>query len=150
MADDLHFVGGEFYRICDRTGFKVRAPHTSEEWTGRIIRNRSWEERQPQDYVRGVPDDQTVPEPRPRQADASIGPVGTTTTAAAPTGQVFLFVTSVVGFTAGHRGGVMLDSGVVQLFTFSNINPAISAVGFTGFPLKFTVALGNEVWDYGV
>ena len=67
MADDRHYIPGSFYRLDERTGFKVRAEKTKREWTGRIVRDQSWEARQPQDFVRGVRDDQTVPDPRPRQ-----------------------------------------------------------------------------------
>lgn len=72
MADDQHFVGGDFYRIDDRTGFKVRANRTRKEWNGRIVRSDSFEPRQPQDMVRGQRDDQSVPKPRPRQPDLFI------------------------------------------------------------------------------
>lgn len=72
MADDKHYVPGDFYRMCDRTGFKVRAGRTQKEWTGMIVRGQSWERRHPQDFVRGVRDDQTVPMPRPRQVDLFI------------------------------------------------------------------------------
>lgn len=75
MADDLHYVPGDFYRICDMTGFKVRANRTKEMWFGTIRRSQSWEPRQPQDFVRGRPDKQSVPDARPRQADVSVGVV---------------------------------------------------------------------------
>lgn len=72
MADDKHYVPGDFYRICDRTGFKVRASRTQKEWTGLLVRSKSWERRHPQDFVRGARDNQVVPEPRPRQTDLFI------------------------------------------------------------------------------
>lgn len=72
MADDKHYVPGDFYRIDDKTGFKVRANRTRKEWTNMIVRDQSFEYRQPQDFVRGVIDDQNVPEPRPRQHDVFI------------------------------------------------------------------------------
>lgn len=81
MADDKHFVMGDYYRICERTGFKIRAGRTRKEWTNRIVRDKSFEMRQPQDFVQGVRDDQTVYEPRPRSVDSFQGPLGTTTTA---------------------------------------------------------------------
>lgn len=74
MADDRHYVPGDWYRICDRTGFKVRAKHTKQEWTHNIVREQSFEERQPQDFVRGVYDYQNVPLPRPRSPDRFINP----------------------------------------------------------------------------
>lgn len=72
MADDKHYVPGSFYRICDITGFKVRAERTRKLWSGTIRRIQSWEARQPQDFVKGVRDDQAVPDPRPRQVDRFI------------------------------------------------------------------------------
>ncbi len=72
MADDKHYVPGSFYRICDITGFKVRAERTHKMWSGTIRRIQSWEPRQPQDFVKGVRDDQAVSDPRPRQIDRFI------------------------------------------------------------------------------
>lgn len=147
MADDLHFVGGDFYRICDRTGFKVRARHTAEEWNGRIVRDQSWERRNQQEYVRGIRDDQTVPDPRPRQPNVGVGPAGTTTTAAAAIGAVLLHVVATTGFTTGDRGGVVLDDGTVQYVTIGAVDPLALTVGVSA--LRFTAASGNEIWDYG-
>ncbi len=74
MADDKHYVPGDFYRICDRTGFKVRANQTRQQWDQLIVRKESWEPRQPQDFVRGVADEQIVPMPRPRQPNVTFRP----------------------------------------------------------------------------
>ena len=79
MADDKHYVPGDFYRICDRTGFKVRASATQQEWTQNIVRKQSWEPRQMQDFVRGIADDQVVPMPRPRQTDVEVSQTGVAT-----------------------------------------------------------------------
>lgn len=52
--------GGSFYRkgdnnlICDRTGFKIKASDSRKEWNGLVVHKDEWEERHPQDYVRGV------------------------------------------------------------------------------------------------
>lgn len=73
MADDKHYVPGDFYRIDDRTGFKTRASRTRKEWTGMIVDKARWEARQPQDFVKGVTDNQNVPDPRPRQPNVYIG-----------------------------------------------------------------------------
>lgn len=71
-AKEWRYVPGDFYRICDRTGFKVRASRTKKEWNGLIVRDKSWEPRHPQDFVRGRIDPQVVPEPRPRQQNRFI------------------------------------------------------------------------------
>jgi hypothetical protein len=72
MPADRFYVPGSFYRISDRTGFKVRSYRTQKEWQGYIVEREVWEARQPQDFVKGVKDDQTVPEARPRQPDTFI------------------------------------------------------------------------------
>lgn len=56
---------GDFNRICDRTGFKVKASETRHEWNGLIVRKESWEPRHPQDFVKARGDRQRVPYPRP-------------------------------------------------------------------------------------
>lgn len=74
MGTELHYRPGSFYRICDRTGFATRAERTQREWQGLIVRKEVWEARQPQDFVKGVADIQTVPYPRPRQTNVFVGP----------------------------------------------------------------------------
>lgn len=76
MADDRHYVPGDFYRLDDRSGFKVRAKKMRKEWTALIVEDRLWEARPAQDFVKGVFDDQTVPEARPRPSqDPTVGPL---------------------------------------------------------------------------
>lgn len=73
MPQDKFYVPGTFWRICDRTGFKTRSYDTQMEWNGLIVDKRVWEARQPQDFVKGVPDNQTVPYARPRQPNVFVG-----------------------------------------------------------------------------
>lgn len=56
--------------ICDRCGFKYRHTQLRKEWTGYMVcfgvgTNDCWEPRHPQDFVRGVKDQQSFPNPRP-------------------------------------------------------------------------------------
>jgi hypothetical protein len=67
MGTERFYKPGSFYRIDDRTGFAVRAERTRKEWNNLIVSDRVWEARQPQDFVKGVADNQTVPNARPRQ-----------------------------------------------------------------------------------
>jgi len=62
------YVLGQFKRVCDRTGRILLARDTRKEWNGLIVDKNEWEPRHPQEFVRGVMDDQTVPEPRPMPA----------------------------------------------------------------------------------
>jgi len=59
--------------ICDRTGFKIPISEgLMEEWNGRMVRKESFEPRHPQDFVRGVSENQEG-SPRPEQGDRFIG-----------------------------------------------------------------------------
>lgn len=111
MADDKHYVPGDYYRIDDRTGFKVRAGRTRKEWTGMIVRDQSWEPRQPQDLVQGVRDDQNAPEPRPPSVSGFLGPLCTTVTATTPTGGILVQVTDTERMFIGDDIGIILDNG---------------------------------------
>lgn len=72
MGRKLHYKPGSFYRVCDVSGLIYRAEDTRKAWDNTWRRPESYEARQPQDLVRGVRDDQTVPEPRPLTPDQFI------------------------------------------------------------------------------
>lgn len=59
--------------ICDRTGFKVKAKDCQLEWNGFFVRNESWEQRQPQDLLRGFPDNQEPEFSRPGTGTVFLG-----------------------------------------------------------------------------
>lgn len=50
------------------TGFVVRAKDSRKQWNGLIVDRKDWEAEQPQNYLRAIPDDMTVPDPRPEPA----------------------------------------------------------------------------------
>ncbi len=60
-------VLGEWSVICDISGFKCKASETVLRWDGLRVLRRFSEERQPQDFVRGVRDNPSVPWTRPEQ-----------------------------------------------------------------------------------
>lgn len=145
MADDKHYVPGDFYRICERTGFKVRAFHTRKEWTGRIVRDQSFEMRHPQDFVRGVEDNQAAPEPRPRQTDSFLGPLLTTITLNALAQATTLNLVTSLRMGIGDKLNVMLDTGVAFV-TFVQTIPTGTSVTISP-PLPFRASSGNYVVD---
>lgn len=71
----VQYQPGDFWRIDDRSGFAVRAQNTAKEWTGLWVDQKLWEIRQPQDFVTGVKDDQSVPEARPQPPAIFGGPI---------------------------------------------------------------------------
>lgn len=69
MGKADYYKPGSFNRICERTGFKVKAEGTQKEWNNRIVRKESYEPRQPQDLIKSRPDRQQVRDPRTEAAD---------------------------------------------------------------------------------
>lgn len=66
---DTYAKLGDYNAICDLSGFKCKASETVRRWDGLRVLKRFSEERQPQDFVRGVRDDPSVPWARPEQTD---------------------------------------------------------------------------------
>ena len=69
MGQADYYAHGDFNRICDRCGFKFKASQTRMEWNGLIVCHECYEERHPQDFVRGRRDRQAVQHPRPEGTD---------------------------------------------------------------------------------
>lgn len=74
------FVKGRWNAICDRCGFKYKSNQLRQEWTGLRVcsgggTNDCFEQRHPQDFVRGKADRQAPPwaRPEPPEIDVSIG-----------------------------------------------------------------------------
>lgn len=56
---------GDFNRICDACGFKVKASGTRKQWNGLIVCKRHWEAQNQQDFLQAKVDKQWVVDPRP-------------------------------------------------------------------------------------
>lgn len=66
---------GEGVGICDASGFKVPLGDLVKQWDGAYVDRRFVDKRrQPQDFIRGVPDDQRLPFARPETTDTFIDP----------------------------------------------------------------------------
>ena len=62
---------------CDRCGFKFKNVDLKKEWNGLMTCKDCWEVRHPQDFLRGVPDDSSVPWSRPdSSSEGKIATVG--------------------------------------------------------------------------
>ena len=148
MVADRYYIPGSFYRIDDRSGFKVRSFNTRKEWNNLIVDRKLWEERQPQDFVRGIPDNQTVPEPRPRSPNVFLGQLFTTLTANAPAGSNSFSFASTTGMTVGDTVLIMLDTGVQFSTTLATIPSQVSVTTNTVSP--YSASNGNNVEDVSV
>ena len=52
---------GDWNYVCQRCGFVIYGSEARREWTGLNVCDKCYDPRHPQDYVRGMRDDQTVP-----------------------------------------------------------------------------------------
>jgi hypothetical protein len=66
------YDNGDWIADCDVCGRKYKASALSQRWDGLMCCDDDWEIRQPQDFVRGVPDTQIAPWLRPEPPDQFI------------------------------------------------------------------------------
>lgn len=143
MGTEKRYVPGSFYRVCDRTGFATRSYRTRMQWNNIIVREDVWEARQPQDFVQGVTDDQTVPLPRPRSVDAYDGPLHTFVTAAGVPGDVTIFVNNTSRMYAGDSIELVLDNGNIlqtMIVQVTSVNELV-----INDPLPSTISVNNDL-----
>lgn len=63
---------GDWIADCDVCGRKYKASVLRQRWDGLMCCPDDWEIRQPQDFVRGIPDTQIAPWLRPEPNDSFI------------------------------------------------------------------------------
>ena len=63
---------GEWNVKCDRCGFKFKSGMLKKTWDDLMVCSTCYEVRHPQDFVRGVPDNQNPPWVRPDPAPTFI------------------------------------------------------------------------------
>lgn len=68
-----YFDLGNWNAQCFRCGLKRKASELVRQWQGYYVCPEHWEPRQPQDFVRGVPDNPGAPWVQP-DADVYVGP----------------------------------------------------------------------------
>ncbi len=65
-----HLRLGDWNAVCFECGRKRKASELKKHWQGYWVCPEHWEARQPQDFVRAVPDVQTPPWTQPMPADS--------------------------------------------------------------------------------
>lgn len=141
-----NYIAGDFWRICERCGFKKRASQTYRTWDGLYVCHEDFETRHPQDFVRGRKDIQNVPNARPEPLENIIGPLLTNISVAASPGATTISVDSSVRFLAADHIGVMLDSGNMEAHIIQSIPTSTSIL--LSAPIRGTISVGNVVIDY--
>lgn len=72
MANGTYARKGDWNAICQLSGFEAKASELVLRWDGLRVLRRFCEPRQPQDFVRGVKDNPTVPWTSPETPDVFI------------------------------------------------------------------------------
>lgn len=122
MGRKLFYKPGSFYRVDDRTGFPERAEHTKKQWNNVYTREKSFEPRQPQDFVRGRKDDQTVPDARPLAPAVFLEDISFLAKTAPIRSRVITLTQPFAHIAAGDTIAIQTDDG----------NVFFVAVGFSG------------------
>jgi len=133
----MTYIPGDPWKVCDVCGFEYRASQTRRRWDNLIVCDADYETRHPQDFVRGRKDRQNVPDPRPEPPDVFLGPLMTTTTAAANPGATSLTVESTARFEAGDDIGIITSDGEILRRVVDTVASSVS--------LTLTVALSAGV-----
>ncbi len=137
---------GNWNVICDRCGMKRKASDMRMTWDNLFVcADHCWEPRQPQDFVEGRADDQTVEIARP-DVVASTGE--TTLSAAAAKNATSVSLTSTSGVGDRETIGIVLDAGECH-WTFSDGVPAAGVVTLGSY-LPGAAASGNTVYVPGL
>jgi hypothetical protein len=71
MAAD-YFAPGQWNFYCDLCGKKAKSGTARKTWEGHYVCASHKEVRNPQDFVRGVKDDQSTPWSRPNDGSQSL------------------------------------------------------------------------------
>lgn len=155
MTEAWYYKPGDNYILDDISGFKVRrskARMIPGGQTGRLwVDRRRYEDQHPQDFVRGVIDQQVPEVVRPRQVNQFVI-VGSWITAYTPAGSDTLPLDSTDGFQIGRSVVVALDNGDVYYPTIADI-VGNALVVFPALPRSvggsYASPLENTVVDFG-
>ncbi len=78
MFKKTYFKSGDWNAICDVCGFKFKASKLQKRWDGLMVCNQDFELRHPQDFIRPIKENISVPWTRPRSEGDDVGTVGPT------------------------------------------------------------------------
>jgi hypothetical protein len=134
---------GDHLCVCDRTGRTVYASQTVREWNGLRVWKRAELKRNPQDFVRGLSDKQTVEDARPRGIDTFTGPLTTELDGDHAAGSQTIAVLSSERFEPGDHLRIGLNNR--EMFrTIVQTIPDVASIELTQ-KLPWAASSGNTV-----
>lgn len=69
---NTYYKSGQWNAICDRCGFEYKSSQLRKTWDGLMVCNKDWEQRNAQEFVRGVSDQQAPSWTRPEPKDGLV------------------------------------------------------------------------------
>ena len=135
---------GDHLVVDDRTGFTRWASQVVRETlTGFMVRRGRADPRHPQELLRTRADKQAVKNPRPPGVANYVGPLITTTTAAASAGAQTITVSTNARYLSGDRIRIQLSNGDFHRTVVTSLD-GTTGVNFVA-PLPESVASGAVV-----
>ena len=138
----MGFEPGAWNVICDMCGRKRKNYECRMNYNNLLVcSDTCWEPQHPQDFVSSIPDDQSVPDPRPDSNQAQ----GTTAIkVAVVNNDTSIQVDSISGIS--ENDGIIIDMDDGSFFaTFVNGTPSGFTVPIYGYS-PGTAAIGNTVY----
>lgn len=106
LAKKTYYTPGDYNIIDDMTGFKIKASQARMTWDNWFVGKLSWEPRNEQEFLRGIPDMQDVSIPRPEATDIF-------TDAGLPLGIYFLLRQGGIPLSQQGGGNFFLQSNSI-------------------------------------
>lgn len=153
-----YYKKGDWNAICAVCGFQRKSSEMKLRWDGVYVCRQDWEIRQPQDFVRGMPEEEPLPWTQPEAPDSFNGPITAPLTNIV-VGTPTIFVNSTPQ-TVGVNYTIALPQGVITFITQYSPGALISWSGvwldnasqqitYTQFPL-YTWQANTSVYQiYG-
>lgn len=69
MPEKTIYIPGDWNAVCDVCGFEFKASQLRKRWDGYRVCSKDWEQRHPQDFIRGKPERNRVPWARQETPD---------------------------------------------------------------------------------
>ena len=120
---------GDWDAICDSCGRKFKASKLKQRWDGLMVCQQDWEPRQPQDFVRGVPDPQLVPWVRDEATDtfiaitiSSFNTFFSSITASLKIDVIYLFQTKLLSFLSSVVASLITVKVPAQTPSLNTLN----------------------------
>lgn len=146
-GNEWYYNPGDNWVLDDLSGFKIRRSKARTipggQTGGAVVAPKRWEPQQPQDFVRGIPDQQVPDLVRPRQSNR-FTVVGSNVTAPAGRGDGAIQVASTAGFVVNSTIQIMLDTGENFLTGLAGVSGSSLLLG-TPLPATVGTLYGDPI-----